>query len=419
MRLAPPTAVGAIELPDSRCGGAARRMKGVVLPLAITLAVQALTSMAMIAPSVMAPVAASALGVSPQGIGWFVALEYLLGMLSGLACGALIAGFGPVRVCQIAVGLGAVGLIIGTGAMLPLVLVAAALIGSGYGLVNPVSSQILMKAAPPHMRSLIFSIKQTGVPLGGALAGALVPPLVLYAGWRWGAAVVALLCLLVALAIQPVRSADAAERGSARAGSARQLFFAPLALVFANPPVLELSIVSVIYSAVQLALITYFVSYLNLEVGYGLVAAGLIYSSAHVAGIVGRIAWGAVADRWLSPRPTLGLLGVLMGLSCLCAACFDADWPLSLVLLASALFGASAVGWNGVYLAEVARLAPPGQVGAVTGGTQFLTFLGALAAPPLFGLMVGLTGGYGKAYLAFSLMPALSGLYLLVRRRRS
>ena len=102
-------------------------MKGVILPLAITLAVQALTSMAMIAPSVMAPVAAPELGVSPQGIGWFVALEYLFGMVSGLACGALIGRYGPLRVCQISVCLAAAGLAAGTAAVLPVVFAAAKL----------------------------------------------------------------------------------------------------------------------------------------------------------------------------------------------------------------------------------------------------------------------------------------------------
>jgi len=100
-------------------------------------------------------------------------------------------------------------------------------------------------------------------------------------------------------------------------------------------------------------------------------------------------------------------------------ACFRADWPLPAVLLVSALFGASAVGWNGVYLAEVARLAPSGQVSAITGGTQFFTFIGALAAPPLFGFAVALAGGYGRAYLAFCLLPALAGLRLLLPLRRS
>jgi nitrate/nitrite transporter NarK len=251
--------------------------------------------------------------------------------------------------------------------------------------------------------------------VGGALAGALVPPLVLALNWRWSALVVALPCLALALAIQPARDADAAAQQGTRTGSATD-FFAPLGLVFANPPVLELAVVSMIFGSAQLALIVYFVSYLNLQLGYGLVAAGLIYSSAHAAGIVGRIVWGAVADRWLSPRTMLGLLGVTMAISGAGVAGFGAHWPLAAVVLVSVLFGASAVGWNGVYLAEVARLAPPGRVGAVTGGTQFFTFIGALAAPPLFGFVVGLSGNYGKAYLAFCLLPALAGLRLLQRK---
>jgi MFS family permease len=392
-------------------------MKGVVLPLALTLAVQALTSMAMIAPAVMAPVVALELGVPPQGIGWFVAVEYIFGMASGLVCAALLGHFGPVRACQISVCLAAAGLAAGTGGVLPAVFVAAALIGSAYGLVNPASSQILARAAPPRMMSLIFSIKQTGVPLGGALAGAMVPPLILSLSWRWSAAAVALLCLLLVLVIQPAHAADAVAHR--RVGSSSPAaFFAPLGMVLANPPVRELAIVSMLFGSVQLALIAYFVSYLNLELGFSLVAAGLIYSSAHAAGIVGRITWGAVADRWLSPRSTLGLLGVMMAVCGVAAAGFTVDWPLPAVILVSVLFGASAVGWNGVYLSEVARLAPPGQVGAITGGTQFFTFIGACTAPPLFGLLVGLIGSYGKAYVVFCLLPGLVGAYLLARARR-
>lgn len=391
-------------------------MRGVALPLAITLAVQALTSMAMIAPSVMAPVVAPQLGVAAQGIGWLVALEYLFAMLSGLACGALIGRYGPVRVCQISIGLAAAGLVLGTGALLPLVFAAAGLIGSGYGMVNPVSSHILASAAPPRMMSLIFSIKQTGVPLGGAFAGALIPALVLSVGWRGSAAVLALLCAAAMLAIQPARAGETARRLPRGSGSLSD-FFAPLGMVLANPPVLELAIVSMIFGSAQLALIAYFVSYLKLELGFSLVAAGLIYSAAHVAGIVGRITWGAVADRWLSSRAMLGLLGLMMASAGMGVASFDADWPLPAVVLVSALFGASAVGWNGVYLAEVARRAPPGSVGAITGGTQFFTFVGALAAPPLFGLVVGMAGSYGRAYFLFCLLPALAGVRMLLGAR--
>ena len=109
----------------------------------------------------------------------------------------------------------------------------------------------------------------------------------------------------------------------------------------------------------------------------------------------------------------------MMAFSGAAVAAASVDWPLPAVILASMLFGASAVGWNGVFLAEVARLAPPGQVGAITGGTQFLTFIGALASPPLFGFVAGLAGGYGKAYLVFCLLPGLTGAYLLARVRPS
>jgi hypothetical protein len=100
-------------------------------------------------------------------------------------------------------------------------------------------------------------------------------------------------------------------------------------------------------------------------------------------------------------------------------ASFSAAWPLPAVIALSALFGASAVGWNGVYLAEVARRAPPGRVGAITGGTQVFTFIGALAAPPLFGFVVGLVGTYGKAYFVFCLLPALAGLRMLLSASRA
>ena len=393
-------------------------MKSVLHALALTLAVQAITSMAMIAPSVMAPVAAADLGVAAESIGWFVALEYLCAMLSGLACSALILRLGAVRVCQICVVLAAAGLFLGAGAMLPLVFAAAAAIGLGYGLVNPVSSHILARSAPRQMMSLIFSIKQTGVPVGGALAGALVPVLVLTLGWRWTATVLALSCVAVVIAIQAMRTIEPPVVPAAATSDARDLF-APLRMVFANTPVLELAFVSMIYGSAQLSLIAYFVTYLNLELGYGLVSAGLIYSTAHAAGILGRIAWGALADRWLSPRAMLGLLGLMMAASGSGVAMFDTHWPLAAVIAVSAVYGASAVGWNGVYLAEIARCAPAGQVGAITGGTQFLTFVGALVAPPLFGMVAGLIGSYGLAYFAFCVLPALAGARLLLASPRA
>ena len=82
-----------------------------------------------------------------------------------------------------------------------------------------------------------------------------------------------------------------------------------------------------------------------------------------------------------------------------------------------AFFGATAIGWNGVQLSQVARHAPPGQAGAVTGASGFLTFTGVVLGPPLFAVLAGVTGSYRAGFAAFGTLSILCGLWLLVTRR--
>ena len=90
-----------------------------------------------------------------------------------------------------------------------------------------------------------------------------------------------------------------------------------------------------------------------------------------------------------------------------------ATWsPIAIAVLA-ALFGATAIGWNGVQLSEVARIAPPGAAGKVTGATGFVTFAGVVVGPPSFALLSSLTGSYRAGFLAFAGLSLVAGLALL------
>lgn len=88
-----------------------------------------------------------------------------------------------------------------------------------------------------------------------------------------------------------------------------------------------------------------------------------------------------------------------------------------MLLLLYAVFGASAIGWNGVYLAEVARRAPAGAVGAATAAALFITFGGVLAGPPIFAFMVKTGMSYGAAFIAVAAPALLCGLALLWREQ--
>ncbi len=53
--------------------------------------------------------------------------------------------------------------------------------------------------------------------------------------------------------------------------------------------------------------------------------------------------------------------------------------------------------WNGLYLAEIARLAPADEVAEGTAAVTFFTFAVYTVAPPAFAGLVWL-GGYGVAW---------------------
>jgi hypothetical protein len=104
-----------------------------------------------------------------------------------------------------------------------------------------------------------------------------------------------------------------------------------------------------------------------------------------------------------------------MGVSALVALAAGPGWPIWLLFAYAAAFGATAVGWNGVFLAEVARLAPGGRASEATGGALFFTFLGVVVTPLLFNLILALAGSYAIAFAAFSAPSLAVGAWLLAR----
>src|SRR6185503_19792704 len=384
---------------------------------AVTLAVQTLVAFAVYCAPVMAPVAGPALGFSPSAVGYYIAVTYLGSMIGSAVAGGWVARFGPIRVSQAGLALALCGLALAASASPLLVMLGGFIVGLGYGPTTPASSLILVRAAPPAMFSLIFSIKQTGVPAGGALAGALVPVLVLAFGWQWAAVAIGVACLVLALAIGPVRDRYDRELDPQAPISLRTAF-APVGMVLREPALRQMCITSFVYGGVQITLVTYLVTFLVETFALTLVLAGVVMAVTQVASVIGRVLWGVLADRVLTRRAMLGLLGVGMGASALTALAAGPGWPTCLLLVYASAFGATAVGWNGVFLAEIARIAPPGRTSDATGGCLFFTFLGVVITPPIFNAVLAFAGTYSVAYAVFA-VPALTvGIWMLARMPR-
>jgi len=380
--------------------------------LPVTLLVQAAASAAAIAPAVAAPRLLAELGLGPVAVGVYIAIVYLGAMFSSQWGAAWVARLGPIFTSQWSLAACAAGvLLVGV----PNVFVAAAgalLIGVGYGPITPASSAMLARTTPPERYALVFSIKQTGVPLGGALAGLMVPSVLAVFGPRWAMALVAALGLLgIGLAELLRRDLDAHRDPDAPAPD-RTSLLRPIRFVLDHPVLRKLALCSMVFSAVQVCLTSYVVSFLSSDLAWGLVAAGFGSAVAQVAGIVGRVLWGVAADRLRDARRvlvglawTMALCGVVLGLL---GPGTGHGWVLALLVG----YGATAIGWNGVFLATAAGQVPLQQAATATSGCLFFTYFGVVIGPPLFGVAAAAFGrlGTGFALLALPLAWTLWSL---------
>ena len=387
------------------------------LPLLATLFIQAMVAMALLTLPVMAPVAAQALSVSPAMVGFYVSITYLGAMFASLTSGNTVSRFGPIRVSQLGLLLCALGLCLCATPWLPVIAIGALLIGLGYGPITPASSQILARTTPADRMALVFSIKQTGVPLGAMRAGAIVPSLMLALNWQWTMVMVGIACVLSALLAQPLRQ-ELDELRQANLPFQMSALTSPIRMVLGHRPLATMAACSFMFCMVQMSLTTYLVTYLHDDLSYGLVSAGLLLSVTQMGGMGGRILWGFVADKWLGAQKTLALLAALMALSSLTTALFLPVLPLWGIWMVLIVYGASAIGWNGVYLSEVARQAPEGKASVATGGTLTFTFLGVVIGPPIFGALSTAFGSYRAGFLALVVTSSLCAWVLFRLRHK-
>ncbi len=411
-RIVPPRT----PLPVSATHGSTS-LRGVAWPLSAMMLVQAMTTMGVVTVPVLAPAIAAALAVGSSSVGPYQSLAYAGAAVLTLMSGSLVRRHGGVRVNQASVMVSAAGLALTVIGTLPVIALGALLVGMGYGLATPGASHVLARVCPAAHRGLVFSIKQSAVPVGGLLAGVLLPPVAERFGWATAVLLSAALVAVSAAIIQPLREGVDDDRDPAH----RVGLGAPgqaVRMVLSTPALRPVALAAFSFAAMQLSLFAFLVTYLVERAGRDLVQAGLVFAAMQAAGVVARVAWGWVSDRLLPARPLLGLLGVGVIVTTLAATAFSPGWSLAALTAVAVAMGLTAVGWNGVYLAEVARVVPLDQVGTATGGVLMFTFAGVAFGPATFGATVALTGSYAAAFLVMDALVLVTVVALLRGRAR-
>ncbi len=333
----------------------------------------------------------------------------------GVACAAIAAGKAADRIGErliMAYGAIALGLIVmgmnwteSFGALLFVLL----LIGFATATSTPAGSKAVSGWFSGRERGTAMGVRQTGIPLGGAIAALILPSLALSFGWR-----LALTCagwVTIGMGFGVLRLYQEPfgahlPRGIRRVTGIKDLLFmreiwAVLTYVF-------------ILSGAQWCYLTYMELYLTQRLRFPITAAATLLALGQIFGTCGRIGWGALSDRFLGGRrkPALVLVGFLAILIIVGISFFSSQTPFALVAFFVALMGLTVVGWNGLYLALISELVGTHAAGLSIGLSTTGAFLGIVALPPLFGFVVDQSGSYRLAWmgLAGMILVAISVL---------
>lgn len=372
-------------------------------PLLAMLAVQtAVSFLSRIAPT-LAPTLAPRIGWPVESVG------YLSSMITGASVIALLMGIplirrlGSMRNLQVGLALGVLGALLSAVPSAAALVIGTLLIGLSIGPPSSAGMDVLQRFSPPRHRNLLFSVKQAGVPLGGVLAGLLMP----WASQAWGVTaavgIAAGIGAATLLAVQPIRGrVDAARELTAalhwRVFLSPDTLRRPLAVLAAMPALRNMGIAGGCLGASQGAWFAFLVTYLVVELHWTLTAAGALFALMQLVSAFGRPLAGFISDRLGDGVRVLRWAVIGSGLTTLALAFCTPAWPTWSVVALAVLAGLTVASWNGVQFAEVARLAPRETLNETMTGATLLLLMAYVIGPALFSLVVSAGAGFGAAF---------------------
>jgi MFS family permease len=390
-------------------------------PLAAMLLVQVTSAFLSRLVPTIAPVLQDERGISESLIGYLAGFATIGSILFLLAGGPMMRRLGPVRSLQWGLVASGAGVALIAAPETAVLFAGMVLVGLGYGPSAPAGTDVLQRYAPPQHRSLIFSIKQAGVPLGGVIAGLALPALVAAFGWRSCLVFAALVVVASILAVQPIRGSIDAGRDKSQTISFSAFLswsniMAPLRTVFATPAVARIGMTGSTLAITQGSWFAFLVTFLVSEADLTLTEAGLLFAVMQATGIPGRIFLGYIADRAQSGRMTLVLVGIVSALTSLGLTFLKPGLPMPLLIAFFAMAGVTVSSWNGVQLAEVAKLSPREALQDTSSGATVLIFIGYVVGPAGFAFLQQISGSYTPGLIAIAVL-ALAGSAVLAKTR--
>jgi sugar phosphate permease len=281
-------------------------------------------------------------------------------------------------------------------------LVAAGALGAS---VNAASGRAIMAWFPSSELGTALGIRQTAIPIGGALGALALPALASAGGTRLAFLFLAGACL----------SGAAIAAVFIRGGSRAEPEIDEVSRPLHDPRMWLLGAGTGLYLVAQIGLTAFIVLFLHQHRHVSGHAAGAVLAAIYVLAIAARINSGRVSDRLGSRLGPLRTIGVALAVfTAAVAAATEA--PLALLIPLFVVAGVLSMSWNGLAYASAAEMAGAARTGAALGFQQTLLGVVVAGAPPLIAAIA--THSWRTAFFVAAAGPAV-GVLILRRVRES
>ncbi len=369
--------------------------------LAAGTAAQASFSTITLGLPAMAPALREEYGIGLQGVGLFLAAQWV-----GLTVALLPWGLVTDRVGErraLTFGLAGCGLLLGvlTVPESPWIAGTVLALAGGVGAsVQSASGRAVMQWFGPSERGLAFGVRQTAVPIGGIVGALALPRLAESGGVDAAFLFLGGFCLVTALIGYAV----------VRELPSEGVDVEEVEWTLRDRRLWLLCGGSGLYVTAQMVLFSFLVLYLHDERGFSAAGAAGILAVAQAGAMLLRLGAGRWSDVLRSRIVPLRRIGVATTIVFAGAAVFLGAGNavvVPLLVTATALSGA----WNGLSFVAAAELAGTARSGAAIGFQQTVLSVSGVVIPPAFATVVALSS-WRTGFLLAALAP-LAGWALL------
>lgn len=169
------------------------------------------------------------------------------------------------------------------------------LAGAFYSVSQPGGSKVIIKWFSKENRGLAMGIRQAGIPIGGMLAGVLIPFLTIKYNVAYAINIIACICIIGGFLFF-IFYKEPYVQEKVKEDRIKLSFGMQLKAVMCKKELYPIYITGICMISLQMVLVGHFIKFLVMEQSITPILAGKVFSILFFSGMIGRVVLAAVSD---------------------------------------------------------------------------------------------------------------------------